>query len=207
MGRSSTVAGLLAPLLALAAGCTGSGPPDPAPQAVPPAPPAACLLDPATLAATSGVTWTPDQSIATDTRCVYDAAPAAPGTAEPGTAAPDTAAPGTAEPDREAPGTADRPVPADGPPGFLAVEIASTRGADPAAELDTIAQVCAPGSRAPVTAAEGGFVCRIAGAGVYGAVVRGGQVITLSASTVPAGTSAARLVVAVSQQLAALRPG
>lgn len=183
MGRSSTVAGLLAPLLVLAAGCTGSDPSGPPEQAAPPAPPAACLLDSAALAATSGVTWIPDQSIATDTRCVYDAAGA--GTSGTGTAT---------------------PVPAGGPPAFLAVEIAPIRGADPATGLDTIAQVCAQGSRAPVTAAEGGFVCRVPGAGVYGAVVRGGQVVTLSASTVPAGTSAARLVVAVSQQLAALSP-
>ncbi len=60
----------------LLGGCSGAGPvpPDPAPQARPPAPPAACLLDGPALAATTGIGWTPDQSTATDTRCVYDPA-------------------------------------------------------------------------------------------------------------------------------------
>jgi hypothetical protein len=59
-------------------GCTAANDtPAPAPQAPPPPPPAACLLDGATLAATTGLTWTPDQTTATDTRCVYDPAAAA----------------------------------------------------------------------------------------------------------------------------------
>jgi hypothetical protein len=65
---------LLAPL----AGCTADPTaPDQARQAAPPAPPAACLLDVPTLGTATGVGWTPDQSTATDTRCVYDPAGAA----------------------------------------------------------------------------------------------------------------------------------
>ncbi len=61
--------------LGLLGGCSAAaGPitPDPAPRAQPPAPPAACVLDTAALTAATGLTWTPDQSTATDTRCVYD---------------------------------------------------------------------------------------------------------------------------------------
>lgn len=175
MGRSSNVAGLLAPLLVLASGCTGAGPPGPARQTDPPAPPAACLLDPAALAATSGVAWTPDRSIASDTRCVYDvAAPATAGTT---------------------------PTPADGPPAFLAVETAPIRAGDPTTELDTIAQLCAEGSRAPVTAPEGAFVCRLAGGGVFAATVREGELVTLAAASVPAATTADLLATALAEQL------
>lgn len=165
--------GLLAALVVgLLAGCTA----DPAPtrQAAPPPPPAACVLDGAALAATTGITWVPDQNTATDTRCVYDAA-------------------------------GPPPVPGS-TPAFLAVDIAPTGGGRPDAELDMIAQVCEEGSRAPVTAADGGFVCRTVGGGVYSALVRGGQVLTVAAATVPPGTTGAWLVVAVSRQLGALRP-
>ncbi|MHA6782588.1 hypothetical protein ACVGOW_16585 [Pseudonocardia saturnea] len=172
MGRSSTVTGLLAPLLVLAAGCTGSGPPEPARKADPPAPAAACLLDPDALAAGSGVAWIPDRSIASDTRCVYDVATAG-----------------------------STPAPADGPRAFLVVETAPIRGGDPAAELETVAQVCAEGSRAPVTAAQDGFVCRLAGGGVFAATVRDGELVTLAAASVPAASTADRLATALAEQL------
>ena len=51
-----------------------------------------------------------------------------------------------------------------------------------------------------------GFVCRFQGGAVYAAAVRDAQLVTLAASAVPPGTSAARLVVAFDQQLAALGP-
>jgi hypothetical protein len=58
---------------ALLAGCSGGGPQaPPGPVAVAPAPPAACLLDVDALAATTGLTWTPDTTTASDRRCVYD---------------------------------------------------------------------------------------------------------------------------------------
>jgi hypothetical protein len=47
-------------------------------------------------------------------------------------------------------------------------------------------------------------VCRFQGGTVFAAVVRGGQLVTLAVSAVPPGTTAARLVVAFDQQLAAL---
>ena len=52
-------------------------------QAAPPDPPAACVLDTAALDNATKVTWTPDQSTASDTRCVYDAGPNASGPAGP----------------------------------------------------------------------------------------------------------------------------
>lgn len=171
----ATVAAVIGTALVVAlAGCTGSGSsaPDRARQAPPPAPPAACLLDTAALATTTGVSWAPDQSTATDTRCVYDAVGTPPAT-----------------------GTT---------PAFLAVQLALAPSGDPDVELDTAAQVCEQGSRAPLTADGSGFVCRIAGGSVYAAVARGGQIVTVSASAVPAGTTAARLVVALSGQLTTL---
>ncbi len=60
--------------LILLAGCTAvPGSPAAVSEPEPPAPPAACLLDTAALAADSGVAWEPDLITATDTRCVYDA--------------------------------------------------------------------------------------------------------------------------------------
>ena len=71
--RSPQVAALIAALAAVLTGCTGAGPapgPTPAPPP-PPVPPTACALDPATLAAATGVAWTVDATTAGDTRCVY----------------------------------------------------------------------------------------------------------------------------------------
>ena len=159
----------------LAACTTGPGPVTPPP---PPPPPAACLLDTAAFAAGTGITWTPDASTASDTRCVYDpAGPAAGG--------------------------------ADGP-AFVAVDVAQAQ--DPAAELDRVGALCADGSRAPMATGgatgspgggEIGFVCRFQGGSVFGAAVRGDQLLTVSASAVPVGTTAAQLVLAFDQQLTA----
>ena len=160
-GRAT--AGVLLVAAGLLTACT-SEPAEPLPQAQPPAPPAACLLDDAELAATTGLTWTPDQSTATDTRCVYD------------------------------------PAGNPGPAGFLAVDVASSTD-DAASELDTIARLCEGGSRADVKAADGGFVCRFDGDGVYAALVQGGRVVTVASSAVPPGTTTARLAVALTQQL------
>jgi hypothetical protein len=150
----------------LLAACSNE-PAQPAPQAKPPPPPAACLLDGTTLAATTGITWTPDQPTATDTRCVYD------------------------------------PSGTPGPTGFLAVQVAASPD-DAASELDTIAELCERGSRADVQVTDGGFVCRFDGDGVYAALVRGGRVVTVASSTVPSGTTAARLAVAFAAQLTAI---
>lgn len=94
------------------------------------------------------------------------------------------------------------PAGADGTPGgpeFLAVDIVPATGT--AAGLETVAAVCAPGSRAPVEAGDGGFVCRFEGGSVFAARVSTGRLVTVAASGVPAGTTAARLVVALSRQL------
>lgn len=148
---------------ALLTGCSAGGDnPERAPEAKPPPPPAACLLDGAALQATTGLAWTPDQSTATDTRCVYD--------------------------------------PPGGPAGFLAVDVGSSDD-DAATQLDTIAELCESGSRADVDAADGGFVCRFDTDNVYAAIVRGGQVVTLSTSAVPPGTTSAKLAVAFTEQL------
>ncbi len=100
----------------------------------------------------------------------------------------------------------DAPAPSTGPASedFLAVEIAPVTAADAAAELDTVGAVCADGSRAPIAAGRTGFVCRFRGGSVFGALVRTGQLVTVSTSAVPDGTTAARLVVALQQQLDAL---
>jgi hypothetical protein len=146
-------------------GCSAAAPAPAPPPPPPPPPPAACLLDTAALAAATGLSWTPDASTASDTRCVYD------------------------------PAGAQRP--ADGP-AFLSVDVTQ----DPPAALDTVAELCEDGSRAPV--GTGGFVCRYQGGNVFAAVVHDSRLVTLSASAVPAGTTAAQLVVAFDQQVAAL---
>jgi hypothetical protein len=85
--------------------------------------------------------------------------------------------------------------PADGP-AFLSVDVAA------ATALDTVAELCEKGSRAPVGTA--GFVCRYQGGNVFAAVAHEGRLVTLAASAVPTGTTAAQLVVAFDQQVAAL---
>lgn len=142
------------------------------------------MLDASALATTTGLVWKPDHSTASDTRCVYD--PAAPAGATPSAAAPSAA--GSIKPSG---------------PDFVAVDVTRFTG-DPAAELDVLAEVCEAGSRAP--APDGaGFVCRFLGGSVYAAVARNGRAITIAASAVPQGTTAARLVVAFTQQLGSLR--
>lgn len=95
------------------------------------------------------------------------------------------------------------PAPAPDGPAFVAVDVAAAPAADPATALDTVAALCAAGSRAPV--AEGlGFVCRFQGDSVFAATVRGDQLVTVAASAVPPGTTAARLVLAFDQQLSTL---
>jgi hypothetical protein len=160
-------------------GCSaggGSTPPAPPPPPPPPPPPAACLLDTDALTAATGLTWTPDPSTASDTRCVYDPSGA--------------------------------PRPPDGP-AFLAVDV--TPDPDPVAALDTVAALCEDGSRAPSAGSEGGsegraagFVCRFQGGNVFAAAAGEGRLVTLAASAVPPGTTAASLVVAFDRQVAAL---
>jgi hypothetical protein len=89
------------------------------------------------------------------------------------------------------------PRPADGP-AFLSVDVAQ----DAATTLDTVAELCEDGSRAPVGTT--GFVCRYQGGNVFAAVTHDGRLVTLAASAVPTGTTAAQLVVAFDQQVAAL---
>jgi hypothetical protein len=93
------------------------------------------------------------------------------------------------------------PRPPEGP-AFVAVEVAPAADPNPATALDAVAVLCEDGSRVP--AGQAGFVCRFGGDSVFAAAVRDGQVVTLAASGVPAGTTAARLVVAFDQQMAAL---
>ena len=89
------------------------------------------------------------------------------------------------------------PRPAEGP-AFLAVDVTQ----DTATTLDTVAELCEDGSRAP--AGTTGFVCRYQGDNVFAAATHDGRLVTLAASAVPAGTTAAQLVVAFDQQVAAL---
>jgi hypothetical protein len=169
--------------VAAAAVLTGCSTPVDAPvspptvQAAPPAPPAACLLDPARLAADTGLTWIPDQTTASDTRCVYD--------------------PGGPVP----PAPSASPTGAPDPVDFLAVEVAPAVADDAQTELDGVAGACADGSRAPAPDDGNGFVCRFRGGSVFAAAVRAGQLVTVSVSAVPDGTTTARLVLALQQQL------
>jgi hypothetical protein len=73
---------------------------------------------------------------------------------------------------------------------------------DPPTALDTVAELCEDGSRAPVGAA--GFVCRYQGGNVFAALVHDGRLVTVASSAVPAGTTPAQLVVAFDQQVATL---
>jgi hypothetical protein len=91
-------------------------------------------------------------------------------------------------------------------PAFLAVDVAPAP--DPEAALDTVAELCEDGSRVPVGGQGAptvpGFVCRFQKSNVFAAVMRDGRLVTLAASAVPPGTTAAHLVVAFDQQVAAL---
>jgi hypothetical protein len=184
--RAAAVAGLLAPALALVASCTSAAPPSSglppigAGPVAPPPPPAACLLDTDALTAGTGLSWTPDATTASDTRCVYD-----PGPGPTPSAAPSAAAPAT------------------GSGAFVAVGIAEATAQPPDAQLDVLAQPCSAGSRKPTRT--GGFVCRFPAGSVFAGRVRAEQVITIAASAVPAGTTADALAGALGQQLDALR--
>jgi hypothetical protein len=149
------------------------------------------------MAGTTGLAWTPDPTTASDTRCVYDPAPAARPTTIRNTTTGNTTTGNTAT---GAPTTT--PAAAAGAENeFVAVDIAPATDQPPAAQLDVLAQVCEGGTRAP---AGDGFVCRFGGGSVYAGLVRGRDVITLAASAVPTGTTAAALTVAFGEQLAAL---
>jgi hypothetical protein len=143
----------------------------PLPKADPPAPPAACVLDADALGSATDVKWTPDQSTASDTRCVYDAVPQPEGA---------------------------------GGPQFLTVALFPRTQADASAERELLAQLCLKGSRVDVDAADGGFVCRFDGDLVFGALVRGNEVVQVSTSAIPAATAGATLAGAISEQLANL---
>jgi len=84
----------------------------------------------------------------------------------------------------------------DGGSGQEFVVIAVT--ADPGG-LDGIAPVCASDTRTPGTS--GGFVCGLPGGGVFAAVVRGEELVTIAAARVPASTTAERLGTAFAEQL------
>jgi hypothetical protein len=68
--RPRAVAAAAVAAIVVLGGCAAD---PPLPSADPPAPPAACVLDTTTLASATDVKWTPDQTTASDTRCVYDA--------------------------------------------------------------------------------------------------------------------------------------
>jgi hypothetical protein len=165
--KSARSAGLVAFAVVLS-GCAAD---PPLPQADPPDPPAACVLDTAALDTATKVTWTPDQSTASDTRCVYDAGPKASGPAG---------------------------------PAFLTVSLFARTQADAAAERELLAQLCLEGSRVDVNKADGGFVCRGGGDLVYGALVRGDQVVQVTSSAIPAAMAADTLSTAISDQLATM---
>lgn len=76
---------------------------------------------------------------------------------------------------------------------FIAVDVSGP------AELDAVAQVCAPG---PVTSVGvDGFVCRLPGGGVYAARLRADVLLTVAAAEVPPGSTADRLATAFVDQL------
>jgi hypothetical protein len=205
---AAVVVGLGAVLLG-AAGCSGSPPtetapgPDGAPAAPPPPPPAACLLDTGALAETTGLTWAPDAVTASDTRCVYDPSPAAPAAAAAETGAGGSAREGAAEGrDQSPPEDAAAAAAGTGSAEFVAVDVTAAPEEVPAAQLDVLAQVCESGTRTATTGS--GFVCRLPGGSVFAALVSGDRVVTVAASDVPEGTTAAALVIAFGQQLDAL---
>jgi hypothetical protein len=185
--RAPLVAGLLVPAVLLTAACTAgtpssSGlPPIGAPTTPPPTPPAACLLDTDALATGTGLSWTPDATTASDTRCVYDPGPS--------TAASTTPTPSGA------PG-------ADQGAEFVAVGLAKATDQPTAAQLDALAQACTAGSRTPTR--QTGFVCRFPAGSVFAGRVQDRRVVTIVASGVPSGTTGDALATAFGQQLDAL---
>ena len=85
--------------------------------------------------------------------------------------------------------------------------LGARRGDAGAQALDTVAALCEDGSRTPAGGSgseAAGFVCRFQGDNVFAAVASEGRLVTLAASAVPPDTTAARLVVAFGQQVAAL---
>ena len=138
-------------------------------------------------AAVTGLAWAPDPDTASDTRCVYDAGGPVPAGPTPSASA--SAAPSAG---------------ATGSPEFLTVEVAPSAADGTRTELAAVSSACAAGSRAPVRADGSGFVCRFRGGSVLGATVQANRLVTVSASAVPAGTTAERLVLALQQQLDAL---
>jgi hypothetical protein len=92
-------------------------------------------------------------------------------------------------------------------PAFLTVSLFARTQADAAAEREQLAQLCARGSRVDVNKADGGFVCRFDGDLVYGALVRGDQVVQVATSAIPTATASATLASAISDQLANLPSG
>ena len=89
-------------------------------------------------------------------------------------------------------------------PAFLTVSLFNRTQADPAAERELLAQLCLEGSRVDVNKADGGFVCRGGGDLVYGAIVRGDQVVQVAASAIPEAMASATLASAITDQLANL---
>ena len=167
--RAGRLAVLAAAAAVLSACTTGAATAPPPPQAERPPPPKACALDVDAMAAATGLTWTADQTTATDGRCVYD---------------PSAVSGAGASPD------------------FMAVELAPATNADTA--IDDVAGLCDPGTRTPSQAGDGGFVCRYQGGAVFAALLRGGELVTVSASEIPPGTTAARLALAMDEQLTRL---
>jgi hypothetical protein len=58
-----------------------------------------------------------------------------------------------------------------------------------------------------VNKADGGFVCQFNGDLVFGALVRGDQVVQVACSAVPAAVESATLATAIGDQLATLPSG
>jgi hypothetical protein len=87
------------------------------------------------------------------------------------------------------------------PDGGTGTEFVVVDVAQPGVPLDQVAELCTAGTRIP---AGEGLVCGLAGGGVFAATVRGGELVTLAAASVPAATTADRLTAALGEQLARL---
>jgi hypothetical protein len=86
-------------------------------------------------------------------------------------------------------------------PVFLAVTLAPPSQADPAAEIESVAQLCDRGSRVALDVDRGGLLCRFGGGQVLGAVARDDTTVLVTTSDTPTATTGAKLVVAVESQL------